>query len=137
MYRQNIVRWCQQSFCFQKFVDNTQRCFLHRMQTFLPIIWIFSKGEGDRIESRLPFFKKIYFIASCEFAKKFQRSLIAFPKLQKFNWFWMYANWIKNFWTKINSLGSNTFEIGRKNILLWVLQTFHWFMVYLFRLIYI
>ena len=28
---------------------------LHRNQTFLPIIWIFTEGEGDRIESRLPF----------------------------------------------------------------------------------
>ena len=28
---------------------------LHLKQTFLPIIWIFSEGEGDGIESRLPF----------------------------------------------------------------------------------
>ena len=25
------------------------------MQTFPPIIWIFTEGEGDGIESRLPF----------------------------------------------------------------------------------
>ena len=27
---------------------------LHLKQTFLPIIWIFTEGEGDRIKSRLP-----------------------------------------------------------------------------------
>ena len=32
----------------KKFVDNAQ-------QTFLPIIWIFTEGEGDGIESRIPF----------------------------------------------------------------------------------
>ena len=33
---------------------------LHLKQAFLPIIWIFTEGEGDRIESRLPF-KIFYF----------------------------------------------------------------------------
>ena len=28
---------------------------LHLRQTFSPIIWIFTEGEGDGIESRLPF----------------------------------------------------------------------------------
>ena len=28
---------------------------LHLNQTFLPIIWIFAEGEGDGIQSRLPF----------------------------------------------------------------------------------
>ena len=28
---------------------------LHLKQTFLPIIWIFTEGEGDEIESTLPF----------------------------------------------------------------------------------
>ena len=32
---------------------------LHLKQTFPPIIWIFTEGEGDGIESRLPF--KIFF----------------------------------------------------------------------------
>ena len=27
---------------------------LHLKQTFLPIVWIFTEVEGDRIESRLP-----------------------------------------------------------------------------------
>ena len=31
---------------------------LHLKQTLLPIIWIFTEGEGDGIKSRLPF-KKI------------------------------------------------------------------------------
>ena len=25
--RQNIAGWCQQTFCFEKFVDNAQQCF--------------------------------------------------------------------------------------------------------------
>ena len=33
---------------------------LHLKQTFPHIIWIFTEGEGDGIESRLTF-KKIYF----------------------------------------------------------------------------
>ena len=28
---------------------------LHLKQTFQPIIWIFTEGEGDEIESKLPF----------------------------------------------------------------------------------
>ena len=44
------------TFCFQKFVDN-HRLFLplHLKQTSPPIIGIFNEGEGDGIESRLPF----------------------------------------------------------------------------------
>ena len=54
--RQNIVEWCQQTFCFQKFVDNAQQVLPLRLkQTFHPIIWIFTEGKGDRNESRLPF----------------------------------------------------------------------------------
>ena len=45
-----------QSFENKKYVDNSQQCFAFTIkQTFLPIIWIFTKGEGDAIESRLPF----------------------------------------------------------------------------------
>ena len=44
----------QQTFSFQKFVDNAQQCFaLHLKQTFMNIIWMFTEGDG--IESRLPF----------------------------------------------------------------------------------
>ena len=32
---------------------------LHLKQTFPPIIWIFTEGEGDGIKSRLPF--KIFY----------------------------------------------------------------------------
>ena len=54
--RQDIAWWCQQKLCFQKIVDNAQHGFLplHLKQTFPPIIWIFTEGESDRIESRLP-----------------------------------------------------------------------------------
>ena len=37
---------------------------LHLKQTFPPIIWIFTEGEGDGIESRLPF--KIFFYFTWE-----------------------------------------------------------------------
>ena len=44
------------NFFFQKFVDNAQQCFAFTPQTNFPTqIWIFTKGEGDGIESRLPF----------------------------------------------------------------------------------
>ena len=49
---QNIAGWCQQPFCFQKFVDNAQQCFAF---TFKQKIWIFTEGESDGINSRLPF----------------------------------------------------------------------------------
>jgi hypothetical protein len=42
-------------FCFQKFVGIAQQCFALLPQvkfTFLPIIQIFTEGEGDGIESR-------------------------------------------------------------------------------------
>ena len=48
--------WCQQTFCFQKFVDNAQQYLhLHLKQTFPPIIWIITEGEGDQIDSRQPY----------------------------------------------------------------------------------
>ena len=40
-------------FVLKKFVDNPQQCFA--LTTFLPIISIFTEGEGDGIKSRLPF----------------------------------------------------------------------------------
>ena len=39
------------NYCIQKFVDNIQQWFA--FTPFLPIIWIFTEGEGDGIESRL------------------------------------------------------------------------------------
>ena len=50
--RQNIGR-CQQTFCFQKSVDNAQQCFAFTPQANFSIIWIFTEGDG--IESSLPF----------------------------------------------------------------------------------
>ena len=46
---------CQQTFYFQKFIDLTQQCFdlLPQVNFPPPIIWIFTEGKGDGIESRL------------------------------------------------------------------------------------
>ena len=38
-------------------------------QIFPPIIWIFTEGGGDKIESRLPF--KIFFTLQFQFQKDF------------------------------------------------------------------
>ena len=47
---------CQQSFCFQSLLTAASNVLpLHLKQTFPPIIWLFTEGEGDRTESRLPF----------------------------------------------------------------------------------
>ena len=74
--RQKIAGWCQQTFCYQNFVDNTQ-------QAFPLIIWIFTEDEGDGIESRLhfknfsslhtmwwnPFWRSIYFLKNLCFTR--------------------------------------------------------------------
>ena len=76
--KQNIAGWCQQTFCYQNFVDNTQ-------QAFPLIIWIFTEDEGDGIESRLhfknfsslhtmwwnPFWRSIYFLKNLCFHEIF------------------------------------------------------------------
>ena len=36
LIRQNIAGWCQQPFCFQKFVDNSLQCFTFTTQTNFP-----------------------------------------------------------------------------------------------------
>ena len=64
--RQNIAGWYQQTFCFQKCVDNAQP--IHLKQIFPPIIWIFTEGESDMIESRLPF--KIFSTISMPIGRK-------------------------------------------------------------------
>ena len=79
--RQNIAGWYQQTFCFQKLVDNAQQCFaLHLKQTFPPIIWIFTKGEGHGIKFRLPF--KIFSTLSTTL-------LLAPQDFQSFLWPWV------------------------------------------------
>ena len=46
----------QRTFCLQKFADNHQQYFSFTPQaTFPDIIWIFTEGEDDWIEFRLPF----------------------------------------------------------------------------------
>ena len=47
----DLISSPSQTFCIQKFVDNIQPCFAYTPS--LPIIWIFTEGEGDGIESRL------------------------------------------------------------------------------------
>ena len=42
------------NFYFQKFVNNAQQYFAITPEASFPIIWIFTEGEGDGIESRLP-----------------------------------------------------------------------------------
>ena len=45
---------------------------LHLKQAFPPIIWIFTEGEGDGNESRLPFLKTIFYFKKSEtFVTKF------------------------------------------------------------------
>ena len=34
--RQNIAGWCQQTFCFQRFVDNAQQCFAFTSRATFP-----------------------------------------------------------------------------------------------------
>ena len=55
--RWNIAGCCQQTFENKKFVENTAGnvLLLCLKQSFPPIIRIFTEGEGDGIESRLPF----------------------------------------------------------------------------------
>ena len=52
---QNIAGWYQQTFCFQKFVDNSQQCFAFTPQAnfIAQKIWIFSEDDG--IKARLHF----------------------------------------------------------------------------------
>ena len=67
------------NFCFQKFVNNSQQCFAFTPQAnFPPILWIFTEGEGDGIETRLPFKKILVFgpALSNEFDK--ESELISF-----------------------------------------------------------
>ena len=44
--RQNIAGWCQQTFCFQKFVDARNVLPYYLKQIFPPIIWISTEGDG-------------------------------------------------------------------------------------------
>ena len=57
-------------------------CLLHIKQTFQPIIWIFTVGEGDEIQSRLPFllysnFHKLWPFKYIYFFPFFSRSILA------------------------------------------------------------
>ena len=59
--RQNIAGLCQQTFFFKSLLTRPINVLPLRLkQTFPSIIWIFTEGEGDEIQSRLRF--KIFFI---------------------------------------------------------------------------
>ena len=60
---QNIAGWCQQTFCFQKFVHNTQQCFAFTPQANFPT------HDLNLIESRLPFkiFSSLFELKKQEF----------------------------------------------------------------------
>jgi hypothetical protein len=54
--RQNFAGEVNKLFVFKKLLTIPSNVLpLHLKQTFLPIIRIFTEGEGDEIESRLPF----------------------------------------------------------------------------------
>ena len=52
--RQNIARWCQKTFYFQKFSDNAQQCYAFTPQANFPAHDL-NFHWGWRIESSLPF----------------------------------------------------------------------------------
>ena len=62
--RQNIAGWCQKTFFFFKILLTMPSNVLplHLNQTFPPIIWIFTAGEGDGVQSRLPFKKILLYL---------------------------------------------------------------------------
>ena len=55
---------------------------LHLNQTFPPIIWVFTEGEGDGMKSRLPF--KIFSTLKCHSRKTFHASTVI-KKISIFN----------------------------------------------------
>ena len=56
LIRQNIAGWCNKLFVFKTLWTMTSNIFaIHLNQTFLPIIWIFTEGEGDGIKPRILF----------------------------------------------------------------------------------
>ena len=56
LIRQNIARWCQQTFNTKNLLTSPINVLpLHLKQSFPLMIWIFTEGEGDGIESRLAF----------------------------------------------------------------------------------
>ena len=52
----SLKKLCQQLFVFKSLLTSPSNVLpLHLKQTFPPMIWIFTEGEGDGIESRLAF----------------------------------------------------------------------------------
>ena len=49
-----LVEHCQQAFESKKFVEITSNVLPYSLkEAFPPIIWLFTEGEGDGIESKL------------------------------------------------------------------------------------
>ena len=65
---------CQLTFEYKKFVDNAQHVLpIHFMQTFPPIIWIFTEGEGDEI---FFYFNNIVFKSCCIKWNQFKQTVL-------------------------------------------------------------
>ena len=90
----------------------------HLKQTFPPIIWIFTEGEGDRIESRLPF--RIF--STLQKVQEFSRINYKIPceSTTRIPWQPQHAVILKYFNTKEQELSNFAFQsflifIGAKN----------------------
>ena len=55
--RRNIVGWCQQTFCFQKFLDNSQQCFAFTPQTNFPAQKVVRSNPGYLLKHFLFYLK--------------------------------------------------------------------------------
>ena len=80
---QNIARrWCQQRFCFKSLLTTPSNVLpKHLRQTLDPIIWIYTEGVGDEIQSRLPFkiFSTLMVIIQSKWVKIKRKLLDHFP----------------------------------------------------------
>ena len=76
--KQNIVGWCQQTFCFRKFVDNVQQCFVFTPQANFPahnLNFHWRWRWWDRIQAIFFF---ICFLEKIEDSKKAFRNYLTF-----------------------------------------------------------
>ena len=77
LIRQNIAGWCNKLFVFKTLWTMTSNIFaIHLNQTFLPIILIFTEGEGDGIKSRLPLRYFLFYIKNFIFEQQILTRLI-------------------------------------------------------------
>ena len=60
LIRQNFDGWCQQTFCYQKFVDNAQQCFAFTRQANFPTHYLnFYWRWWDRIQATFKIFSTL------------------------------------------------------------------------------